>query len=323
MSPALDGREAVPTMRSIRQQMLGGPEVLELTEVPRPDPAPTEVLVRVTAAGVNPVDWKTRARGGFLGQPPFTVGWDVAGVVEAVGAGVTRFAAGERVFGMPRFPREAAAYAEYVTSPSRQLARIPDRIGDVESAALPLAGLTAWQALVETAGIRPGDRVLILAAAGGVGHLAVQIAKERGAYVLGTARPEKHPFVTGLGADETIDYTSEEVDERVRDADVVLDLVGGETGRRALPALRDGGLFITVPSAAGVGPLRELAGGRVRVTGILVEPDRAGLEAIAGLAATGALRAHVARTFPLEQAGRAHELGEPGRTQGKLVLTIG
>jgi NADPH:quinone reductase-like Zn-dependent oxidoreductase len=310
-------------MRAIRQSVLGGPEVLELVEVPRPNPGPTEVLVRVTAAGVNPVDWKTRARGGFLGQPPFTVGWDVAGVVEALGRGVTRFAAGDRVFGMPRFPHEAAAYAEYVTSPSRQLARTPSRIGDVEAAALPLAALTAWQALVETAGLRSGERVLILAAAGGVGHLAVQIAKAREAWVIGTARSAKHPFLAELGADEAVDYATERVEERVRNVDVVLDLVGGETGEGALATLRDGGLFVAVPSSSALEQLRELAAGRVRVTSLLVEPDRAGLEAIAGLVETGALRVHVERTFPLEEAARAHEAGETGRTQGKLVLTVG
>lgn len=322
MTPDSDDRKAGATMRAIRQEALGGPDVLELAEVPRPEPGPTEVLVRVRAAGVNPVDWKVRAAGGFLGDPPFTVGWDVAGVVEAVGRGVTRFEPGDRVFGMPRFPREAAAYAEYVTSPSRQLARIPEGLGDVEAAGLPLAGLTAWQALVETAGVGPGDRVLILAAAGGVGHLAVQIAKARGAYVIGTARSVKHPFLSELGADETIDYTSEPVEERVRDADVVLDLVGGETGLRALAVARDGGIFIAVPSASALEPLREAAGGRVRVTNILVEPDRTGLEAIAGLVESGALRVHVDRTFPLEQAAAAHELGETGRTQGKLVLSV-
>jgi NADPH:quinone reductase-like Zn-dependent oxidoreductase len=308
------------TMRAIRQETLGGPEVLELVEVPRPSPIPTEVLVRTVAAGVNPVDWKSRARGGFLGEPPFTVGWDVAGVVEEVGYGVTRFAVGDRVFGMPRFPREAAAYAEYVTSPSRQLARIPDNLGDVEAGALPLAGLTAWQALVETADVRPGQRVLVLAAAGGVGHLAVQIAKARGAYVLGTARAEKHPFLTDLGVDEAIDYTSENVAERARDVDVVLDAVGGDAASGALRSVRDGGVVVTL-SGTSVGPLRELAGDRVRVGGILVEPDRAGLEAIAELAAAGALRPHVSHTFPLADAARAHELGEAGHTQGKLVLT--
>ena len=309
-------------MRAISQATLGGPEVLELVEMPRPDPAPTEVLVRVTAAGVNPVDWKVRAGGGFLGEPPFTVGWDVAGVVEELGRGVTRFQVGDRVFGMPRFPKEAAAYAEYVTSPSRQLARTPESIGDVEAAALPLAGLTAWQALVETADVQPGQRVLILGAAGGVGHLGVQIAKARGAHVTGTARSEKHAFLHALGIDEAIDYTSEWIGERIRDVDVVLDLVGDEASPGALSLLRDGGLFIAVPSGAGVDRLGELAGGRVRVTGILVEPDRAGLEAIAELVTSGALRVHVERTFPLGHAAEAHELGETGRTQGKLVLTV-
>jgi NADPH:quinone reductase-like Zn-dependent oxidoreductase len=309
-------------MRAIRQQTLGGPEVLELVDVPRPEPAPTEVLVRVAAAGVNPVDWKTRTRGGFLRSPPFTVGWDVAGVVEEVGPGVTRFEPGDRVFGMPRFPREAGAYAEYVTSPSRQLARTPEELDDVHAAALPLAGLTAWQALVETAGVEEGHRVLVLAAAGGVGHLAVQIAKARGAYVIGTARAAKHAFLVGIGADETIDYATEAVEDRVGDVDVVLDLVGDESTAGALAAVRTGGVLVVVPSAAGLQARLERAAGRVRVTGILVEPDRAGLEAIAELVAAGRLRPHVERTFALEDAARAHELGETGRTQGKLVLTL-
>ena len=296
--------------------------MLELVEAPRPSPIPTEVLVRTRAAGVNPVDWKTRARGGFLGEPPFTVGWDVAGVVEEVGYGVTRFSVGDRVFGMPRFPREAAAYAEFVTSPSRQLARTPDDLNDVEAGALPLAGLTAWQALVETADVQAGQRVLVLAAAGGVGHLAVQIAKARGAYVLGTARAGKHAFLAELGVDEAIAYASEDVAERAGEVDVVLDAVGGDTASDPLRAVRDGGILVTL-SGTSVEPLRELAGDRIRVEGILVEPDRAGLEALADLAATGALRPHVSHVFPLADAARAHELGETGRTQGKLVLTVG
>jgi NADPH:quinone reductase-like Zn-dependent oxidoreductase len=309
-------------VRAITQRALGGPEVLELTDLPQPEPAPTEVRVRVAAAGVNPVDWKVRMRGGFLGDPPFTVGWDVAGRVEKLGPGVTRFAVGDRVFGMPRFPKEAACYAEFVTSPSRQLARVPEGLSDVEAGATPLAALTAWQALVETADVQPGQRVLVLGAAGGVGHLAVQIAKARGAYVIGTARSAKHRFIAELGADEAIDYTSQPVEEAVGDVDVVLDLVGDESTALTLGTLRDGGLYIAVPSAASLEVLRELAGNRLRVTGILVEPDRAGLEAIAGLAEAGELRPHVSATFPLEEAARAHEAGETGRTQGKLVLTI-
>ncbi len=310
-------------MRAIRQTTLGPPDVLELVDVPRSEPAPTEVLVRVTAAGVNPVDWKVRSGGGLLGEPPFTVGWDVAGVVDELGRGVTRFAVGDRVFGMPRFPREAAAYAEYATSPSRQLARIPAGLSDVEAAALPLGGLTAWQALVETADIGRGTRVLVLAAAGGVGHLAVQIAKARGAYVLGSARAEKHSFLASLGADEAVDYTTGPLAGRVDDVDVVFDLVGPEAAEAALPTLRDGGVLVTAASGAGVGPLQDAAAGRVQVTGILVEPDRTGLESLAALVAEGRLRPHVAETFPLAEAARAHELGETGRTQGKLVLTVG
>jgi len=309
-------------MRAVRQSALGGPEVLELADVPRPEPGPTEVLVRVAAAGVNPVDWKVRQRGGFLGEPPFTVGWDVAGVVESVGIGVTRFAPGDRVFGMPRFPGAANAYAEYVTSPSRQLARTPDVLTDVEAAALPLAGLTAWQALVETADVSAGTRVLILAAAGGVGHLAVQIAKARGAHVIGTASGAKHGFVTSLGADEVVDYTTDDVADRARDVDVLLDTIGAETGAGALRALRDGGLCVTLAGAS-LGSLAEAGGDRVRVVGLLVEPDRAGLEALASLAGEGALRPHVAQTFPLGDAARAHALSESGHVQGKLVLTVG
>jgi NADPH:quinone reductase-like Zn-dependent oxidoreductase len=309
-------------VKAIRQQTLGGPEVLEVVEVERPEPQPTEVLVRVRAAGVNPVDWKTRTRGGFLGSPPFTVGWDVAGTVEQVGRGVTRFAPGDRVFGMPRFPKEAAAYAEFATSPSRQLARIPDALSDVEAGALPLAALTAWQALVETAAVTRGQRVVILGAAGGVGHLAVQIAKSRGAYVIGTASAGKHAFLADLGADDAVDYTSEAIEERVRDADVLLDTVGGEGTAAALGALRDGGLAIVVPSVSNVDDLRAQVGDRVRITGLLVEPDRAGLEAIADLAALGRLRPTVAQTFPLAEAARAHEIGEHGRTMGKLVLVV-
>jgi len=300
-------------VRRIRQQALGGPEVLVVEEAPRPDPAPTEVLVRVAAAGVNPVDWKVRAAGGFLGEPPFTVGWDVAGVVEELGMGVTWLAPGDRVFGMPRFPKEAACYAEYVVSPSRQLARVPDEWSDVEAAAVPLAGLTAWQSLVETAGVGEGSRVLVLGAAGGVGHLAVQIAKARGAWVAGTSSPEKHDFLRGLGVDEALDKSRPfEVE-----ADVVLDAVGGDIGVDALPALRHGGTLVTV-SRQSAPALEEAASGRVRVAAILVEPDRAGLEALAALG----LRPHVEATYPFEEAGAAHALGEQGRTSGKIVLTV-
>jgi NADPH:quinone reductase-like Zn-dependent oxidoreductase len=308
------------TMRKISQDRLGPPDVLRVVTAPRPIPDGTEVVVRVLAAGVNPVDWKTRADGGRLGPPPFTVGWDVAGVVESIGDGVTRFAPGDRVFGMPWFPRQAAAYAEYLTCPSRQLAATPDGLGDVDAAALPLAGLIAWQSLVDTAAVKAGDRVLIQAAAGGVGSLAVQIAKHAGAYVIGTAGSGDQERLAKLGADQPIDYTSQNVADVVADVDVVLDLVGGAVGMASIPVLRDGGLLISVPSADGIGRLRAAAAGRVRVTGILVEPDRTGMEALAALAAAGQLRPRVARTFALDQAVQAHELGESGHAGGKMIL---
>jgi NADPH:quinone reductase-like Zn-dependent oxidoreductase len=310
-------------MKAVRQSELGPPQVLRLVELPDPEPGPTEVLVRVAAAGVNPVDWKTRAKGGFLGEPPFTVGWDVAGTVERVGLGVTRFAPGDRVFGMPRFPREAAAYAELVTAPSRQFALMPEKLSWSEAAALPLGALTAWQTLVDTAGLSAGQRVLIHAAAGGVGHLAVQIAKARGAYVIGTARALHHDFLRELGADEAIDYTETDVADAVSELDLVLDLVGGETGVKSIAALRDGGLIVTVPSSTDFAPLHEAAGERVRVSAFLVEPDREGIEAIAALVEEGKLRVKVSRRLPLARAAEAHELGEAGRIGGgKLVLDV-
>jgi NADPH:quinone reductase-like Zn-dependent oxidoreductase len=311
------------TMRAIRQDRLGGPEVLELRELPRPEPGPTEVLVKVAAAGVNPVDYKTRARGSMLGEPPFTVGWDVAGTVAELGRGVTRFAVGDRVFGMPWFPREAGAYAEFVTAPSRQFAATPTELDDIAAAALPLASLTAWQALVDTARIGSGSRVLIGAAAGGVGHLAVQIAKAAGAHVIGTARAHHHELLGQLGADELIDYTTERVTDRVSNLDVVLDLVGGDAARELLPVVRDGGMLITVPSGSEVDSIQKEAGSRVAVTGILVEPDRLGIEEVARLAGEGRLRPTVARVFPLAEAAQAHALLEQrGGPGGKLVLTI-
>lgn len=300
-------------MRAITQNEFGGAEVLTLTDLPRPAPLPTEVLVRVHAAGVNPVDWKTRAGGGMAGlqSMPLVLGWDVSGVVEEVGFGVTTLKPGDEVYGMPRFPHAASAYAEYVTAPSRHFAKKPESLTHVEAAALPLAALTAWQILVDTADVQPGEKVLVTAAAGGVGHLAVQIAKARGAYVIGTARQPKHAFLKGLGADEVIDYT--QADYEGDDIDVLVDLVGGGS---AAP-VRRGGLFVGVPSGVD-SAIRD----DIRTSPILVEPDRAGLEAISALVESGELRVHVDATFPLEDAGKAHALGETGRTQGKIVLEI-
>ncbi|RAG85466.1 NADP-dependent oxidoreductase [Streptacidiphilus pinicola] len=318
--------EQQSTMRAVVQDSFGGPEVLRVERVPRPEPLPTEVLVRVHAAGVNPVDWKTRSGSGMagvLGEPPFVLGWDVSGVVEAVGFGVTTLAVGDEVYGMPWFPRAAGGYAEYVTAPARQFARKPATVTHEQAAAVPLAALTAWQALVDTADVRPGQRVLIHAAAGGVGHLAVQFARHLGASVVATASPGRHAWLKELGADETIDYTAVRFEDAVRDVDVVIDLVGdahGETSRRSLRVLRQDGLLVAIP--AGVSPeLAEAAAvARARVTPFLVEPDGPALTTIAELIDAGQVVVEVEESFPLERAAEAHARGEQGRTRGKLVL---
>jgi NADPH:quinone reductase-like Zn-dependent oxidoreductase len=310
-------------MRAISQDAWGAADVLHEVQLERPQPLPTEVLVRVHAAGVNPTDWKSRSHGGLglWGKPPI-LGYDVSGVVEATGAGVTLFAPGDEVFGMPRFPHQAGAYAEYLTAPSRHLARKPPALSHVEAAALPLVGLTAWQALVDMAVVRPGQRVLIHAAAGGVGHLAVQIAKARDAYVIGSASPAKHDVVRKLGADEVIDYRAVDFLDAVRDIDVVIDPVGGDYVERSLATLRAGGILVTLPAPLPEALVASAAARSLRAAYLLVEPDREGLAAIGELVAAGKLRPLIDRVFPLAEAAAAHAYGEQGRTTGKIVLSV-
>ncbi|MCP2164808.1 NADPH:quinone reductase [Goodfellowiella coeruleoviolacea] len=311
-------------MRAIRVDQWGGPERLRLVEVDRPEPLPTEVQVRVHAAGVNPIDWYASRN---IAYPqtrtlPFIPGWDVAGVVSEVGYGVTTLAPGDAVFGMPRFPHPAGGYAEYVTAPARHLCRIPAGLDFTEAAALPLAGLSAWQMLVDTADVRPGQRVLVTGAAGGVGHLAVQIAKARGAYVIGTASAGKHDFLRELGADEVIDYTTADVATAVHDIDVVIQMFGGPTGTADLRTLRPGGILVSAQGAWTPGLAEEAARLGVRATDFLVEPDQAGLRALAAMVEQGTLRVHVHTVLPLTQAASAHEVGSQSRTVGKTVLLL-
>jgi NADPH:quinone reductase-like Zn-dependent oxidoreductase len=307
-------------MRRVIQRAFGGPEVLELVEVDRPAPGPTEVLVRVHAAGINPVDCVTRAEEAYLGTPPYSLGWDVSGVVEEAGLGASGVAVGDEVLGMPWFPREAAAYGDYVTAPSRQFVRKPAGMSHVEAAGLPLAGLTAWQSVVDLAAVRPGQRVLIDAAAGGVGHLAVQIAKARGAVVVGTASTGKHDFLRSIGVDEPVDYRDPAAEPGPLDA--VIGLAGEDSDRRWLEYVKPGGVLVGVLSGVPEDLDRAAADGGVRTARMLVEPDRIGLLGLTDLVENGRLRVHVDRTFPLAEVAAAHELAETGHVTGKLVLTL-
>jgi NADPH:quinone reductase-like Zn-dependent oxidoreductase len=308
-------------MRAVSQREFGGPEVLEISEVDKPTIVPTEVLVRVHAASINPLETVIRSgRHALIGQPPFVLGWDVSGVVEEIMPGMHRFAVGDEVFGMPMFPRELRGYSEWVAAPSRQLVRKPAVLSHAEAAGLAMAGLTAWQALVDTAGMGKGDRVLIHAAGGGVGHLAVQIAKARGAHVVATASAAKREYVQGLGADEVIDYRTTRFEDVTHDIDIVLDLIGKDYPERSFATMRPGAILVS-----GVDRTRrqmwikaEEAG--LRFAGIIVEPDQAGLDALVGLVEAGQLRVDVERTFPLEDAAAAHRLLEEGHVTGKVVL---
>jgi NADPH:quinone reductase-like Zn-dependent oxidoreductase len=305
-------------MRKTTQNSVGGPGVLELvTDAPRPEPGPGEVLVEVRAIGVNPVDAKVRSGSGLLGEPPFTVGWDVSGVV-VEGEG---FEPGTEVFGMIRFPQQAAAYAEYVTAPAEQLLPKPPTITHEEAAAVPLVALTAWQALVHAVRVTEGDRVLIHAGAGGVGHVAIQIAKARGAHVITTASLAKHEFLSALGADEVIDYHEIDFVELLNGSlDVVFDTVGGGTAAQSIPTLKEGGRLVTIVDYRDES-LPELASSsEIEYHGILVKPNRDDLSEIVKLIEAHRLHIELAAVLSLEQADKAHELIETHRTTGKIVL---
>ncbi|WP_214402206.1 NADP-dependent oxidoreductase [Pseudonocardia lacus] len=312
-------------MRAVVCESVGGPEVLRLRDVPVPDPGPGEVRVRVEAAGVNPIDWKTRSGLGAaksFGGKPFTVGWDAAGTVDAVGPDAAGLAVGDAVLGMARFPGPDGAYAEYVTAPAGHFRRRPEGMPVAEAAALPLAGMTAWQSLVDVGHLVAGQRVLVHAAAGGVGHLAVQIAKARGAHVIGTASAAKHDLLRSLGCDEVVDYRAQRFEEVVGPVDLVYDLIGGETAVRSFDVLAPGALLICLPTIAVEDALRAARERGVRATGAYVRPDGPGLTELLDLYTAGRLRVLVAETFPLERAADAHRLGERGRTTGKIVLTV-
>ncbi len=307
-------------MHAVRLRRYGAADELIYEEMQRPEPHAGEALVRVRAAGVNPVDWKTRqgrgARPGDL-DTPIILGWDIAGVVDAIGADVDRFSSGDEVFGMVRFPEFGKAYAEYVAAPVGDIVKKPATLSFAEAAAAPLVTLTVWQALFETAHLEAGQTVLIHAAAGGVGHIATQLAKWRGARVIGTASAHNADFLRSLGVDQMIDYTHERFEDAVRAVDVVLDTQGREIQERSFAVLKPGGVLVSITDAPDE-TLAQTYG--VKTARIRVHPSGVQLAEIAQLFASGKLHVEIARTFPLSAAADAHRLGEEGHTRGKIVL---
>jgi NADPH:quinone reductase-like Zn-dependent oxidoreductase len=311
---------AEQTMRAVRVDSFGGPEVLRVVSVPRPVAGAGELLVRVHAASVNPIDTYTRAGQAedITGaRTPYVPGFDVSGVVEAVGAGVKSFRKGDAVFAMLDL-RRGGAYAEYVLVKQAEAAKKPKRLSHEAAAAMPLTVLTAWQALFDTAALEAGQTVLVHAGAGGVGSMAIQLAKWRGARVIATASAANHAYLRKLGADVVIDYKTQRFEELAKDVDVVLDPIGGDTQRRSLAVLKRGGILVSI---VGLGATARNTT-NVRAQSILVKPDAATLTRVAALADERRLQPTVSHSFPLQRAGDAHVQSETGRTRGKIVLKV-
>lgn len=307
-------------MQAVAATAWGGPEVLQAVEVPVPTLLPGEVLVRVEAAGVNPTDWKSRATGGRgYWRDPAILGFDVAGVVEEVADGSHRFAIGDRVFGMPRFPLPAEAYAQYVAAPARQLARIPDGLGFAEAASLPLAGLTALQALEGAGRVRAGSSVLVCAAGGGVGRLAVQMALALGATVTACARPARLEEAAAVGA-AVVEARDDGLPVAPSQHDVVIDPFGGDRTAALLDWCAPGGTLVSlIPRTAPA--VEEAAGARgIPLRRVVVEASELGMQRIADWVAEGRVRPRVALELPLAAAAEAHRAGERGGLDGKIVL---
>ena len=297
-------------MRAVLLSETGGPEVLRIEEVPAPQPADGEVLIRVRAASINPIDWKIR-RGNSPKDLPAVLGNDISGTVER--SLNEDLAEGDDVFGFA----PGGGYAEFAAVPAGAIAKKPVGVSHDQAAALPVSGLTAWQALFGSGRLQRGQTLLVAGAAGGVGHLAVQFGKHAGARVIGTGSARNREFVLSLGADEYVDYASQDVAEVVSDADVVFDTVGGETTKTLVPTVRDGGTIVTI---AGAPPEAEAAERGARAELLRMSVDAEHLAKIAELVAAGEVRVEIAGTFSLSQVAQAHELSESGHTRGKLIL---
>jgi NADPH:quinone reductase-like Zn-dependent oxidoreductase len=299
-------------MRAVVIHETGGPEVLRFEEVPQPEPGDGEVLVRVRVIGVNPIEWKLR-RGMKAKSLPAILGSDVSGTVERSRA--ASLSEGDEVFGFAA----SGAYAEYATSPAEGLAKRPAGLADEQAAALPVAALTAWQALFDHGGLEAGQRVLIAGASGGVGHLAIQFAKRAGAHAIGIGSGANREFVLSLGADEFVDYREQDVASAVGDVDLAFDTVGGETTLAMLATVRDGGALVTIANDA---PTEQAKQRGIDAQHAVMNRNAEQLAEIGGLVASGEVRVEIAQTLPFDEVRRAHELSEAGHTRGKILLRV-
>ncbi|WP_201979626.1 NADP-dependent oxidoreductase [Hymenobacter rubidus] len=317
-------------MKAVRIHAFGGPEVLQLEETARPVPAADEILVKVYASGVNPVDWVVREGGNDALRAyltlPLTLGWDVAGVVEELGSEVTGFQQGDAVYGVPNFPGNGS-YAEYCAAKASQFARKPTRLGFTEAAGVPLAALTAWTGLFGHGRLQAGQRVLIQGASGGVGSFAVQFAKAKGAYVIGTASAGNLDYVKELGADEALDYRTQPAEELVRDVDVVLEaspLRDNAARIKTVRVLKPGGIFVSVNVDFPFDEALQAALAQQPATGELApnQPRQDWLHEIAQLIDAEQVKVVISRVYPLAQVADAHRESQTWHVQGKLVLEI-
>lgn len=314
-------------MNAVRIHEYGGPDVLNLETVSRPVPDEKELLVRVRAAGVNPIDWMVRE--GYVDDAlapslPFVPGWDLSGVIEAVGSDCSAFETGDSVFGLVGIPDPGNAYAEYAVVPASDVIVKPETLSHREAGAIPMAALTAWQALFEHGQLRADQRVLIHGSAGGVGHMAVQFASHAGAHVIGTASGSNEAYLRSLGVDAFVNYREQRFEQVVDGVDVVLDAVGGETLERSISVLNRGGRLITLPEP----PTEEIVANasddrNATVHWFSVEPDATTLTKIRALSQTGAVTVTVSDLFSLSKADVAHRKSQRGHVRGKLVLDIG
>jgi len=320
-SAALKSRVMKDTMLAVRMHGYGGPEVLRFEEALRPKPGVGEILVRVHAAGVNPIDWKIRE--GYLKQAveyalPLIPGWDYSGVVEATGPGSDRFEEGDEVFGRSDITLDGS-YAEYMVVKETDAAFKPRSVDHVHAAAVPLAALTAWQSLFDASQLENGQSVLIHAAAGGVGHFAVQLAKWCGAHVIGTGSAANQEFLRELGVDEPVDYQATRFEDVAHDVDIVLDTMGGDTQKRSWNVLKKGGILVSIVNPPSQ---HEAETNGVRQAFVRGQSNSSQLAEIANLVDNAELMAVVETVLPLSEARRAQELSQAGHTRGKIVLLV-